>query len=223
MILSHIELSAPVELSPDKVNVLVVEPEDKFFSYAEELVALSNGGDGLFALFDGDKKLSFKKDVKLTENIFDIPFNDKKAQSFLIGELNGIAEGDLAAEYSALTQNIFSFLAKLSGQSSFPIEFEEDAGLQPLLKAFGIRWQEIYENLLERLSSMIKFYSSVFGIKCFIFINLRCFLSKEKLALFYKEAELEDVSLFLLENTLKDKIDGEKITLIDKDLCEILV
>lgn len=223
MTISHIELSSPIGLSSDTVNVLVVEPEDKFFSYAEELVSLSGGGDGLFALFDGDKKLSFKKDVKLTENIFDISFNDKKAQSFLIGELNGIAEGDLAAEYSALVQNIFSFLAKLGGQSSFPIEFDEETALQPILKAFDVHWQENYENLLERLSSMLKFYSSVFKIRCFIFINLKCFLTKEQLKLFYKEAELEDVCLLLLENTLKEKIDGEKITLIDKDLCEILV
>ena len=36
-------------------------------------------------------------------------------------------------------------------------------------------------------------------------------------------AQLEDVCLFLLENTLKNKTDEEFVTLIDKDLCEIIV
>ncbi len=41
--------------------------------------------------------------------------------------------------------------------------------------------------------------------------------------LLYKEVALEGVGVFLLENTLREKLDGEKIIVIDKDLCEILV
>lgn len=41
--------------------------------------------------------------------------------------------------------------------------------------------------------------------------------------MFYHEMALNEISVFLLENTLKTKLEGEKITIIDRDLCEIVV
>lgn len=86
-----------------------------------------------------------------------------------------------------------------------------------------MRWKDEKESLLESIVSFIHFNARILGIKCFAFFNLKNFLNEKDLKSLYYEAQLEDVCLFLLENTLKNKTDEEFVTLIDKDLCEIIV
>lgn len=57
----------------------------------------------------------------------------------------------------------------------------------------------------------------------FCVLQSKKLLNEKDLKSLYYEAQLEDVCLFLLENTLKNKTDEEFVTLIDKDLCEIIV
>lgn len=223
MTLSHVELASPVELSPETINILVVENEDKFFEYCNELVGLTSGGEGRFALFDKSEKLTFSKNVKLISDFFNLNFNDKKGQTFLLNELACLCNGELAVEYAALTEHIYSYLSALQSATAYPVEFDEETGVQQILKAFGIHWRDEYMGLADGLTSLIHFYAEVFRIKCIIFVNLKSFLSEEKILSVYKEAAYAGVSLFLMESALKPKLLNENITLIDKDLCEIVV
>lgn len=115
------------------------------------------------------------------------------------------------------------FFEKLNGETDFPIDFDTESSLTQLLKAYGVRWKDEKESLLESIVSFIHFNARILGIKCFAFFNLKNFLNEKDLKSLYYEAQLEDVCLFLLENTLKNKTDEEFVTLIDKDLCEIIV
>lgn len=223
MILSHFDLEKPIELNSSVVNVLVVENETKFFDFCKEFAVQSKGGDGGFVLSDGDARLSIAKDVKFVYDFFEVNLNDKRAQNGLICCLQQIAESFLAVEYADLTETVFSFFEKLNGETDFSIEYNSDGSLPSLLKAYGVRWQEDFGGLLEALVSLIHFNARILKTKCFVFVNLKCFLNEDDLKRLYFEARLEDVCLFLLENSLKNKSDGEFVTVIDKDLCEIVV
>lgn len=223
MILSHFDLERPIELNSSVVNVLVVENETKFFDFCKEFAEQSKGGDGGFVLSDGDARLSIAKDVKFVYDFFEVNLNDKRAQNGLICCLQQIAESFLAVEYADLTETVFSFFEKLNGETDFSIEYNSDGSLPSLLKAYGVRWQEEHGSLLETLVSLIHFNARILKTKCFVFANLKCFLSENDLRNLYYEAGLEDVCLFLLESSLKAKLDGEFVTVIDGDLCEIVV
>ncbi len=223
MILSHFDLEKPIELNSSVVNVLVVENETKFFDFCKEFAEQSKGGDGGFVLSDGDARLSIAKDVKFVYDFFEVNLNDKRAQNGLICCLQQIAESFLAVEYADLTETVFSFFEKLNGETDFSIEYNSDGSLPSLLKAYGVRWQEEHGSLLETLVSLIHFNARILKTKCFVFANLKCFLSENDLRNLYYEAGLEDVCLFLLESSLKAKLDGEFVTVIDGDLCEIVV
>ena len=54
-------------------------------------------------------------------------------------------------------------------------------------------------------------------------VNLKTMLLPEELSLLYREAELCGWNLFLFENSERPKLRGEKIRIIDRDLCEIVV
>lgn len=223
MILSHFDLEKPIELNSSVVNVLVVENETKFFDFCKEFAEQSKGGDGGFVLSDGDARLSIAKDVKFVYDFFEVNLNDKRAQNGLICCLQQIAESFLAVEYADLTETVFSFFEKLNGETDFSIEYNSDGSLPSLLKAYEVRWQEEHGSLLETLVSLIHFNARILKTKCFVFANLKCFLSENDLRNLYYEAGLEDVCLFLLESSLKAKLDGEFVTVIDGDLCEIVV
>lgn len=55
-----------------------------------------------------------------------------------------------------------------------------------------------------------------------LFYESKKVLSAEELTALYHEAALDDVCLFLLENTQREKLPAEVVTIIDRDLCEIL-
>lgn len=92
-----------------------------------------------------------------------------------------------------------------------------------LIKAFGVHWQEDYDDVVERLSSYLKCFSSILKIRCFVFFNLKTFLDDEQLVNLYHEAMLDEICLLLVESTVRDKLPDEKITVIDKDLAEFVV
>lgn len=223
VILSHFDLEKPLELTPAVVNVLVVENENKFFDFCKEFALQSKGNSGNFVLFDGDTKLSLVKDVKLLYDFFNFDLGDKRARDGLLNCLVQIAENNFAVEYSELVEKIYAFFEKLNGETDFPIDFDTESSLTQLLKAYGVRWKDEKDCLLESIVSFIHFNARILGIKCFAFFNLKNFLNEKDLKSLYYEAQLEDVCLFLLENTLKNKTDEEFVTLIDKDLCEIIV
>ncbi len=90
-----------------------------------------------------------------------------------------------------------------------------------LFKAFDVHIEE--ENgLLEKLISYVRLNVAFFKTKCFFFANLKTVLTEKALLSFYHEMQLNDVCIFLLENTQKPKLPCEVVTIIDRDLCEIL-
>lgn len=223
MTLSHIELDFPLELSPQTVNVLVVENASQMFRFCAELCAQSEGGDGRFCLFDGSKPLSFSKEAKVVSDIFHISFSDKKAQNALVSSLNALAEQKLLVEFTALREKVFSFFDSVNGESDFPIDYSVDTGVSSLLKAFSVRWKEDYDDFLSQLVSYVRFCANLLKTRFFVFFNLKSFLNTERLSAFYHEVMLDDICLLLVENTVGEKLSCEKVTVIDCDLAEFVV
>ena len=85
-----------------------------------------------------------------------------------------------------------------------------------------IRIENFYSNLLEKLTDYIAAEAELLGTKCFIFVNLKQFLSYEELAELYKFAYYAKVYLLLLEGSFTEsRHESEKHYIIDNDLCEI--
>ena len=96
-----------------------------------------------------------------------------------------------------------------------------ETGVANLFKAFDVALEGA-DSLLESLCLFLQSKAHFFGTKCFFMCNLKTVLSKQQLAQLYREAELWGICLFLLENTVKEKLPHETLTIIDRDLCEIL-
>jgi CRISPR type II-A-associated protein Csn2 len=124
------------------------------------------------------------------------------------------------SEFRALWADIFS---KLNAESDCQIDYDGGEDLSALFKAFGVKITEDDDSLLGKLVTYINIFSSLIKVKNFFFVNLKCFLDEDELAKLYYEAQLNEVNLFLLENLEKSHLENERIVVIDKDLCEIIV
>lgn len=221
--LNHFELESKLEICNEKINVLVVENNTKFFDYCKELVLQQEGEVGGFILFDERKEYSISKFVKIVFDFFNLDLNDKKMQTSLFTSLSSICQNEMLVEASSLLTNIATFVDKLNTYSDFELDFNEQTPISAIFKAFGVSAKNDSTNLLSALVNYMQFCSKLLGIKLFVFVNLKTFISEKDLQTFYKQIMLDDLNVLLLENTLRPKIDGEYITLIDNDLCEIIV
>ncbi len=220
--LSHFDLELPIELSSEKVNVLVYEDPEKFYRYSRELIKQSDGEDGGFSIYDGNKEIGFKQ-VKVVYDYYNISLNEKKMQTALFSCLQKIVDEKLLTEFSSLQESIFRFFDKLNSESEFPIDYSVDTTMQTIFKNFGLRWTEDdTDNLLSALVSFVQLFARVAKIKCFVFIGLKSYLSEEQLSVFYNEIALEDISLLLIENKCGNKLANEIVTVCDKDFCQFL-
>ena len=221
MKLAHIDLDSVMDVVPGKVNVLVLEPEELFWSYCSGLWAQTQGEDGPFCLSEGEQTLSFPKAAVLLNDYLSLSPNDKKFSSRLHRSLQEIAETQFAMEYQKICELLTEFFDKLNAESSCSLDYDAEGGLNALFKAFGVCLGR-GETLLENLCLFMRAHLSFLNTRCFFFVNLKTVLSEESLLALYHEAELQECCLVLLENTQKPKLQGEVITIIDRDLCEIL-
>ncbi len=222
MKLSHIDFQTVFELE-NTVNVLVIEEPKTFTKYCREIVDAIEEDGGNFCLFEREQPVKMGKYCAFVANFFALEMESKKITNKLFADLKGVAETEYATQWYKLKGEIYQFLSNLNSSSQYSLEYDEENDVVSLLKAFNVRLFQEENSFLERLVSYIKIGTRYLGIKQYFFVNLKCFLPAEELLLLYKEAALEGVGIFLLENTLRDKLENEKIVVIDKDLCEILV
>lgn len=60
------------------------------------------------------------------------------------------------------------------------------------------------------------------GIQCFVLTNLHVYFTPEELAPFLESAALHQIPLLMLESSVPASVSVEQISIIDKDLCEIV-
>ncbi len=221
MTLSHIDFQTVFNL--DDINVLVVEDPKTFTKYCKEVISSIEEDGGDFCLFENEKLLKMGKRCVIFSDLLCFEMESKKITNKLLVDLKNLAETEYATQWYKLKAEIYQFLSNLNSSSLYPLEYDEENDISALLKVFNVRLLEEENSLLEKLVSYIKVSTRYLGITEYFFVNLKCFLSAEEVLLLYKEAALESAGVFLLENTLRDKLEGEKILIIDKDLCEIVV
>ena len=222
MTLAHSDLTTVFNITPGCVNVLVVEPEDMFFCYAGQLVSQAENGVGEFCLAEGDKILNFAKQAVVISDYFGLRQNDKKFLTKLYQRLADTAEAEMPHEADEVKSCIFGFLDKLNARSDCALQYDCDAPLLSVFKAFGVTLARD-NSLLDDILAYMKAALILLNVRCFFFIGLKTVLTSSQIELFYREAELLQINVFLVENVMKEKLQRECVLVIDRALCEIIV
>ncbi len=220
MILSHYLLNTPIEFEENRVNVLTVEEPKALRSFLLELTDQRDGEEGGFVLSAGNDVMDFAKNAEVVTDILDFSLNSKKLQSRLEKQAATYAAGhekELMAAVDAV--NLLAELTTADFSENIGCSYVETA--EDLVKVMGFYADETDLDLPQKVLEYMRLYRSYFGIRLFVFCNLKLYLSSEELSLMYRAIAYEKFDVLLIEGSYKDPAASCEINrIIDHDLCE---
>ena len=222
MKLIHFNLTSELLGGVTRYTEWIMESPEVFFAYVGELNDQIAGKEGKFVLSENNKELELSKAADLLINPFSTEVNTRKILNKLYLELTERSrEEQMYMKTVELFNQIQEYMLELEQQSSYILDFNRETDVSILLKALSVQYEVKETGYWERLIQYIKIMASAAGIKVFIFVNLRSYLSDAQMEELIKELEYQDVSGLFIENQQRSCLKGVKWYIIDKDQCEI--
>ncbi|QPK94564.1 type II-A CRISPR-associated protein Csn2 [Actinomyces sp. zg-332] len=219
--LSYIAFDEPIVFEENVVNILILENPIDYRTFIEEISILAEDGESKVFFSNNFEKENFDKNVEIIYNPYDLDFNSKTItakiqkdlESLVYDEENYIKSGEILSELE-------KYLQELVEKIDYEIEFES-VNISSVLKAMKPKISIEDMTYLEKVCTYMELINKIFTKSIFIFFNLKTMVSDEELLELYKYCNYNKFSLLVCENTCKEKLEFERITLIDKDMCQI--
>lgn len=223
MKLIHTNLSKQIIFTENKINVITIENRGFYTSLIKDLNAqlLSAGGD--FVLSKNNKELKLNSELDLVIDLFNLDLNSRKNITKVYKDLNSSAFNE---ENYQITNDfkisLINYMDNLIHSYDLPLEYNLDFDLSGVFKTLNLVLESNSSNLLESILQYIEVSLKLLSTSCFVFVNLKNFLSYEELEQLYKFVHYNKINILLLESHFEEKTNPCEIHyLIDKDLCEI--
>lgn len=215
------EYGIDIEIRENEVNVLVVESPNIFSLIINELICQLEGESGKFILSEQDVIKSISKEAEIIVNPFIIDCNERRIQQKLYQELSDEMNETMIEKTIKLQGEMITYLEDLIQRVPYPLEFDVEENMTGLLKLCHVEIDDQEQVLAGKIMNYIKVLKQFCNIHIIFFVNLKSYLLAQELEELYKYASYEKISLILLENSAKEKIQNESICVLDKDLCII--
>ena len=218
MVLRALNLLIP--LDENKVDVIVVENPKVLYEIISSTILDTENAYRL-TLIDDDGAAIANSKYEIVTSPFTINLNSKKLLNKLYKDFEETICTDLYEEYQVINSKIISLIEAAIFKIPYDISYNYIIDIKELIKICNISFEENHTNILERITDYIKLQAKVLELKCIIFINLHDFLSPEDLTLFYKEAFYYKINIVMVEAHAREKIENERIHVIDESECLI--
>lgn len=216
------ERGLEIEFKENVVSVIVLENVADRLPFVEELYSQVLGKEGNWLLVENEKNYELSKKVEMILEPFSLELNNKKAKTKLYQDIKIIAQDDFFLQGIELHGHICTYLENLLGKIPYPVKYEEEWNIQELLKAYGVELEEEADSICEKIFHYIKLMNQVCGIRIFITVNLKQYLTEKQIMELYKLAKYSKIQLVLIEFNLSSKrMECEDIFILDKDRCII--
>lgn len=220
----HPLLSEAFEISQEKINILVLENKKTFVEFVNSFLNQSNGLAGDIIINAGEKKLiDISKHVDVVINPFELNFNDKKYINTLHTELAKAAhESENFIATQELLTNVNNYLEKLLHLHLMNLTYEDKFDITGIFKLATVKFSEEPCGFIDKIINYMEILTVYANIKCFVFVNLKSFLSDEDLISFYEDILYKKFTVLLLENFCSEQQSNyENRLIVDCDLCII--
>lgn len=214
-------LDYPIEFRENEVNVLVLESPKCFRNFLYEIKGLLNKSKSELCLSKEFEPILFDKFVHVVFSVESIDANNRKILSKILSDLKDYAYSEFMYERTMdIMGKMFLYTDELLQNSELNLTYDEFE-IETCLKAMNIRIETDDKDFLQMLCDYVDAVNEILGFEIFMFFHLKEYLEEEELIEFYKHCNYRKICLFLCENTLKNKLDFENLTIIDSDLCQI--
>lgn len=210
-----------IDIEENSVDVIIVENPTIMSDMISDLWSQINGGEGSFILSE-EEIIKVEKNVDMVINPFFIDMNSRKIIHALYSKLAGVAN-DFVEEKQQINFEIINAIDRILIKGDYPgVEHNLDFQWEDLLKMYGVKISQEYDNLLLKLTECIKVMANLCGIRVLCLVNIKSYLKDDELKELYLQAHYSKMQLLLIENYEREKQPGEKIFIIDQDGCLII-
>ena len=200
----HSELSGEIISESAAFTEWIIESPKYFSEYLHELYCQYEKDEGRFVLSQGDKILELSKYLEIIVNPFTVEINSRKILNKLYIKLEKVSKEEQMYE-----------------QTNYILSFDDNLEIPALLKAVGIKHEEMEDDFFERIIRYVKIAVEVLSTKVFVFVNIRSYLTDEQIQELIKEIRYQEAKILFMESQERACLEGGMRYIIDRDGCEI--
>lgn len=215
-------LGIDIELAEDRVQVLVIENVSSYSNFVRELWTEYSGNEGDISLLDKSTGLKFGKNIEVIINPFDIDCNNKKILTKIYQEIASIIKDEKMEEAVAVNSQIIALLDDVIEKVPYSLDYNLDLNLQGLLKLYDLTVKSDAESYPELLSQYMDLMARACGVRCFIFVGLKKYLTSEDIETLYRDVIYDKIYLVDIESEIVQNSSLENVTILDRDHCLIV-
>lgn len=223
MRLAHPDFKFQIEFKENSIPVMVIESPRYFREYVQELHRQSQGEKGRFVLSKDWKPIPFEKNMRVVMDVLNLDYKERRLISALYKQLeNEAVSSKLYLRTMQMQKEVLGWMEEIDMESPCAIQYGENIDIGGILKILDVGFESQYESFVEYIIHWMEIYREYIKVSCFVLVNARDIFAADELEEFYKAVMYKKLSVLLIENHWNaKKCGGEKIFIIDKDLCEI--
>lgn len=216
------------ELILNDSQIGVIEINDtKLYRHILDIINKSIEGisnNEIFILNDKQEEITFKDNVYLLNDIFNIDINSKKIINKIYNLINSSYDDEERLLFSNKIQEVRNELIYKTNEFPFTFSVNNDISILDMLKAFNFKVDySTYSTLLEKIELLIDVMTNLNIAKILIIPNLKMYLTSEELIYLYKYSLYNNIILITIEKYCENSIEYEKRLLIDKEYNDYIM
>lgn len=223
MKLVHPDFFCPIDFEKNKIPVLILENQIIFRNFLEELKNQLRGEEGSWILSEQGNILKLTQYCSMIIDPFSLDINQKKILMSVYSKLEKeVNTTELIVRWNTILSSLFHLSDELMDAVDYELNYRNTIDIIDFFKFLDIRFCKNTESLIELFIDYCNLTREVIGVKLFILINIKAYLTNTELLYLYEQAFYKDYKLLLIESKeSEEKNIYENITIIDKDGCVI--
>jgi len=223
MKIMHPLFSEPINIDNEiKINNLVIENQKVFTNMLVDISNQINQYSGEFVLSIDHAPIDIHKNCELITTFVPFDINRKNLVNKLLQKIQSIAIAeDFVMQTHTIKATNLKYIYDILEKLDYSIDISDDFDISYILKGADMKFSNDYDSLAEKLIDYMITANSLENEKCYILVNLRCYLNDNEVEEFYKTALYNKLKILIISGNDNKVLLNEKKTIIDKDLCQI--
>lgn len=213
----------PIDLEWEENEFLTLVVEDSKLMSVLACDFIKTIDENNWVISENGKMVDFSKYVDVIFNPFSVSLNQRKLLNKLyeISEFN-IKSGSLLFEWNTLQENIIEFVENLKDNFDYDLQYTNKVDIKDVLKLTELKFNES-GTIIEKLLDYLVLANDILKVKLFVFFNLKTYLNLDEINYIFEQAQYHKFNILFIERfDVFEKIEGEKIVVIDVDKCVII-
>lgn len=222
MKIMHPLFNEPIELSTEYVRTLVIENQDFFFRFVNDLYEQTEKNNGEIVLSCDNAVVDISKNVELITQFIPFDINNKKIVNRLHSYLKELMSSEtMYMRTNEIKSDMFKYILEVLDYADGDLICDDIDDLSAFLKLCNVRFDDSEIELPNKILTYAESVRIYEGNKMFVFVNAGSYISPEKMEILYKEIVGHDIISLFIECKVRSLLPNESRVIIDNDLCII--